>query len=58
MESQNEIVKELAAKGDCVIVGKNADTILKNEKPLKLFVHAEVALLHDGEAGLLGIADG
>jgi len=42
MEHQNEIVKELAAQGDCVIVGKNADTILKNENPLKLFVHADM----------------
>lgn len=42
MESQNEIVKELAAQGDCIIVGKNADTILKKEKPLKLFIHADM----------------
>ena len=42
MEHQNQIVKELAAQGDCIIVGKNADTILKDQNPLKLFVHADM----------------
>lgn len=42
MENQSKILKELAAKGDCVIVGRNADVILKDMKPLKLFVHADM----------------
>jgi len=42
IENQNKILKELAAKGDCVIVGRNADVILKEHNPLKIFVHADM----------------
>ncbi len=42
IEHQNKILKELAAKGNCVIVGRNADVILKEYNPLKIFVHAEM----------------
>lgn len=38
--SQGEAIKKLAASGDCVIVGRQADVILKDLKPLNLFVYA------------------
>lgn len=40
IEKQSEIIKELAKKGNCVIVGRNADIILRKLKPLRIFVHA------------------
>jgi len=42
LENQNKILKELAAKGNCVIVGRNADVILKDLRSLKLFVYADM----------------
>ena len=39
---QQKIIKEFAEKGDCVIVGRNADVILHNLNPLKIFVHADI----------------
>ncbi len=38
---QHKIIKELAQKGNCVIVGRAADVILKNYNPIKLFVYAD-----------------
>ena len=38
---QTRLIKELAAKGDCVIVGRAADSILEEEFPFRLFVYAE-----------------
>ena len=38
--TQTEIIKELASKGDCVIVGRCADYILKEIKPFRLFIYA------------------
>lgn len=40
--SQSKIITELASKGDCIIVGRNADIILADYNPLKLFVHADL----------------
>ncbi len=42
IRAQQKIITELAEKGDCVIVGRNADIILENENPLKIFVHADM----------------
>ncbi|MBQ8622867.1 MAG: cytidylate kinase-like family protein [Oscillospiraceae bacterium] len=42
LREQQKIISELAAKGDCVIVGRNADIILEQESPLKIFVHADM----------------
>lgn len=42
MVVQQQIIKELAAKGDCVIVGRCADIILSGYQPLKLFVYADM----------------
>ena len=38
---QTKLIKDLAAKGDCVIVGRAADALLEARKPFKLFVYAE-----------------
>ncbi len=39
--AQEEVIKKLAEKGDCVIVGRFADVILEEYKPLNLFVCAD-----------------
>lgn len=38
---QTKLLRELAAKGDCVIVGRAADTVLEEYAPFRLFVCAE-----------------
>ena len=38
--AQQHILKELAEKGDCVIVGRSADVILQDHDPLNIFVYA------------------
>lgn len=38
--AQQRIIKELAAQGDCVVMGQNADVILKEHGPFNLFVYA------------------
>lgn len=40
--AQRKIIEQLAAKGDCVIVGRCADVILKDLHPLNLFVYADM----------------
>ena len=42
IQSQNEVLKELAAKSDCVFVGRCADVILDKMHPLKIFVYADM----------------
>ena len=42
MVAQQKIIKELASKGDCVIVGRSADVILADEKPYNIFVYADM----------------
>ena len=37
---QSLLVQELAEKSDCVIVGRSADYILRDKKPLRLFIYA------------------
>lgn len=39
---QNRLLKEIAAKGDCVIVGRAADVILREFRPFNLFVYADM----------------
>lgn len=39
---QTELIQTLAQKGDCVIVGRNADVVLADEEPLRIFVYAEL----------------
>lgn len=40
--AQFDIINELAEKSDCVIVGRCADYILKDKKPLRLFIYADL----------------
>ena len=39
---QNKIIKEVATKGNCVIVGRAASTILQDYDPFPLFVYADM----------------
>ncbi len=39
---QSEIIKNLAKKSDCVIVGRCSDYILRDLKPFRIFVYAEM----------------
>lgn len=39
---QSLLVRELAEKSDCVIVGRSADYILREKDPFKLFVYADL----------------
>lgn len=41
--AQQQILKELADKGDCVIVGRCADVILRERDPFNLFIYANMA---------------
>ncbi|MBE6930572.1 MAG: cytidylate kinase-like family protein [Ruminococcaceae bacterium] len=40
---QHKILRELAAKGDCIIVGRAADVLLAEYEPFNVFVHASIA---------------
>ena len=40
--AQAEILREMAEKSDCVIVGRCADYILADYKPIRLFVYADL----------------
>lgn len=39
---QCNVLKELATKSSCVIVGRCADYILKDEKPFRIFVYSDM----------------
>lgn len=39
---QTELIRMLAAKGNCVLVGRNADVILSEFRPLRMFVYADM----------------
>ncbi len=41
-QEQARIITEMAAESDCVIVGRCADYILKEHKPFRLFVYADM----------------
>lgn len=40
-QEQHSIIRELAEKSDCVIVGRGADYILRDEKPYRIFVYSD-----------------
>lgn len=42
LTEQTKLIKELAEKGDCVIVGRASDIILSAYNPFKLFVYADM----------------
>lgn len=39
---QHNIIREMAEKSDCVIVGRCADRILKDMNPLRIFVYSDM----------------
>lgn len=39
--AQHEIIRHLAARGDCVIVGRCADVVCRDMNPLNIFVYAD-----------------
>lgn len=38
---QQKMIEGLAAQGDCIIIGRCADVILRNRKPFTIFVYAD-----------------
>ena len=42
LQKQTALIKRLAAERDCVIVGRNADVILREESLLRIFVYADM----------------
>lgn len=42
MVAQENVIRELAGRGDCVIVGRNADIILREQNPFNIFVYADM----------------
>ena len=42
LADQNRLIREIAAKGDCVIIGRAADVILRDKNVFKLFVYADM----------------
>lgn len=41
-QEQCRIIKEMASKSDCILVGRCADYILQSQKPFRVFVHADL----------------
>ena len=41
-QAQSEIIRELADKSDCIIVGRCADYILQERNPFRIFVYADM----------------
>lgn len=41
LAEQNKIIRSLAEKEDCVIVGRGADAILREHDPFSLFIYAD-----------------
>ncbi|MDO5346856.1 MAG: cytidylate kinase-like family protein [Lachnospiraceae bacterium] len=39
--SQKKVIERLASQGDCVLVGRGADVILKEYRPFRIFVYAD-----------------
>lgn len=39
---QHKVIKEMAAKSDCVIVGRGADAVLGSLHPFRIFVYADM----------------
>ena len=40
--AQTDILREMAEKSDCVIVGRCADYVLRDLKPMRIFVYADM----------------
>ncbi len=41
--AQSDIIKDMAHKSSCVIIGRCADFILKDDHPIRIFVYADMA---------------
>ena len=41
-EAQNNVLKAIADKGSCIIVGRCADYILKDYNPYRIFIYADM----------------
>lgn len=41
-QAQCDIIRDLAMKSNCVIVGRCADYILREYKPFRIFIHADI----------------
>ena len=41
-QAQQEIIREMASRSSCVIVGRCADYILRDENPFRIFVYASM----------------
>lgn len=41
-QAQSRIIREMAEKSDCVIIGRCADYILQDKKPFRIFVYADL----------------
>ena len=41
-KEQHDIIREMAGKSDCVIVGRGADYILREQNPFRLFVYSDM----------------
>lgn len=39
---QTKVLKEIAQKGNCIIVGRGADWILREYEPMNIFVYADI----------------
>ena len=42
MVAEQKVIQSLAAKGDCIIVGRSAGIILEDWKPFNIFVYADM----------------
>ena len=42
LADQNKLIREIAAKGNCIIIGRAADVILRDHNVFKLFVYADM----------------
>jgi len=42
MSDQNKLIRELAEKGNCIIIGRAADIILRENNPFNLFIYADM----------------
>lgn len=43
MVAEQKVIKALASRGDCIIVGRGANVILENRQPFTIFVYADMA---------------
>ena len=41
-QEQHNIIREMAQKSDCIIVGRCADYILREQKPYRIFVYSDM----------------